>query len=306
MSTFGLRCHGLTGYKDLVTLYDSLNYSREGARELMGRELIRGEADVWSRRWKSSRVQVNLHIGTVANLHSSALTAATMEEECLSGTNLSCLLTSSYSSSFLPSSLPAPLLWSRPSPSAHSTASYSPWRPSAKSTGTSISGLLARSGPSIALLGAGWRVIMLRSGVIALWSLLLLVGVCQGLRFYYTRLLSRASQGDRSKLQNRYHLLEVRCRDRGASSRHEVGDIPVIVRSDPLFGFTGQGIWPCAEAMGDVTMGSEKCVFGILAAAPYQCNRVVGKSSGVGLFASRRPTRDTSGRSRGVGGIVAR
>ena len=153
----------------------------------MGRELIREEADVWSREWKSSRVQVNMHICTVANLHSSAFTEATMEEECLSGINLSCLLTSSYSSSFLPSSLTAPLLWSRPSPSAHSTALYSPWRPSAKSTCTSISGLLARSGPSIVLLGAGWRVIKLRSGVIALSSLLLLVGMCQGLRFYCPR-----------------------------------------------------------------------------------------------------------------------
>ena len=127
-----LRGHGLTGKRDLATLFDTLRESQEGARELMGRDLTREEADVWSTRWKSSRVQVNLHIGTVANLHSSTLTAATMEKERLSGTGQSCLPTSSSSSSSLPSSLIAPLQWSRPSPSTPLSTSSSPWRAAAK------------------------------------------------------------------------------------------------------------------------------------------------------------------------------
>ena len=98
----------------------------------MGRELTREEADVWSMRWKSSRVQVNLHIGTVADLHSSALTAATMERERLSGHDPSCLPTSSSLFSSLPSSLNAPLLWSRPSSSKHFLTSSSPWCSAAK------------------------------------------------------------------------------------------------------------------------------------------------------------------------------
>ena len=108
-----LRGHGLTGKRDLATLFDTPRESQEGAMELMGRELTREEVDVWSTRWKSSRVQVNLHIGTVANLHSSALTAATMEKERLSGHSPSSVPSSSSFSSCRPSSLIAPLPWSR-------------------------------------------------------------------------------------------------------------------------------------------------------------------------------------------------
>ena len=192
----------------------------EGARELMGRELTREEADVWSMRWKSSRVQVNLHIGTVANLHSSALTAATMERERLSGPGPTCLPTSSSLSSSLPSSLIAPIQWSRPSSSAHLSTSSSPWSAAAKvvlsrkfsekrtvaegsgdaskeksererwttvlgqlleGTGTPISGWLARSRSPSALLGAGRRVSTLRSRVRALRSLLSWIWERQGL-----------------------------------------------------------------------------------------------------------------------------
>ena len=116
------RGNGLTGKRDLATLFDSLKDSQEGARELMGRELTREEADVWSMRWKSSRVQVNLHIGTVANLHSSALTATTMERERVTGPGSAGLRTPTSFSTSLPSSLVAPLQWSHPSSSAQKGA----------------------------------------------------------------------------------------------------------------------------------------------------------------------------------------
>ena len=211
-----LRGHGLTGKRDLATLFDSLKESQDGVMELMGRELTREETDVWSMRWKSSCVQVNLHFGTVANLHSSALTAATMEKERLSGTGQSCLPTSSSSSSSLPSSHIAPLQLSRPSPSTPLSTSSSLWRAAAKvvlsrkfskqrrvaegsgdasketserereGTGTPIPGWLTRSRSPSALLGAGRRVSTLRSRVRALSSLLLWIWERQGLRFYFT------------------------------------------------------------------------------------------------------------------------
>ena len=220
-----MRGHGQTGKRDLATLFDSLKESQPGARELMGRELTREEADVLSMRWKSSRVQVNLHIGTVANLHSSALTAATMERERVSGPGSSCLRTSSSLSTSLPSSLVAPLLWSRPSSSAPLSTSSSTWSAAAnvvlsrkcskkrrvaegcvgaskeasererwttvlgqllEGTGTPISGWLARSRSPSALLGAGRRVSTLRSRVRSLRSLLLWIWERQGLRFYFT------------------------------------------------------------------------------------------------------------------------
>ena len=220
-----LRGHGLTGKRDLATLFDTLRESQDGAKELMGRELTREEADVWSMRWKTSRVQVNLHIGTVANLHSSALTAATMERERLSGHGPSGLPTSPSLSSSWPSSLIAPLQWSRPSSSTPLSASSSPWSAATtvvlsrkfskrrrvsegssyssketsererwtsvlgrllEGTGTPISGWLARSRSPSALLGAGRRVSTLRSRVRALRSLLLWIWERQGLRFYFT------------------------------------------------------------------------------------------------------------------------
>ena len=274
----------------------------------MGRGLTREEADFWSMRWKSSREQVNLHIGTVANLPSSALSAATMEKERLSGTNQSCLPTSSSSSSSLPSSLIAPFQWSRPSPQAPSSTSSSPWRAAAKvvlsrkfskkrrvgegcgeaskeagererwttvlgplleGTGSPISGWLARSRSPSALLGVGRRVNTLRSRDRALRGLLLWILERQGLRFYFTlfplvdylqELVEQGKSRGSIKAAKSAASFGVRCRDRGARSRHKVGDLPVIVRRDPFFGFTGCGAWSSPRPLFPVLWALENAI----------------------------------------------
>ena len=93
------------------------------------------------------------------------------------------------------------------------------------------------------------------------------------------RLFSRAGRAGQVKgidhsCKIGYLLWEVRYRDRGASSRHEVGDLPVIVSRGLCYGFTGWCAWPGTEAIENVNMGSGKCDFGLHSAALHPCNRV--------------------------------
>ena len=156
-------------------------------------------------------------------------------------------------------------------------------------TGTPISGWLARSRSSSALLGAGRRVSTLRSRVRALRSLLLWIWERQGVRFYFTPfplvdyLQELVEQGCKIGCL----FWGVRCRDRGAGSRHQIGDLPVIVRGDPCFSFTGCGAWSCAEAIGYAIMGSGECGFGHHSAALHPGNGVVEMSSDLGRSAAR-------------------
>ena len=74
------------------------------------------------------------------------------------------------------------------------------------------------------------------------------------------RLISRAGRAGQVKGIDQSCTIgclfwRVRCRDRGAGSRHQVGDLPVIVRGDPCFGFAG---WWCRRVRCVASCGAPR------------------------------------------------